>query len=174
MTCDRKSAQGQTQWIFSAGILSSAMLLASPVATAQISLTEGINKCAAVEDNDTRLACYDALHIRLSKEGVAAQSAQRDDTVRKSQADDQDLFGFKPRAQESQLDDERMMTVENAERSQRGKWVLTMKNGQVWRQKDQIRIVTPNPGTSVTVSKSGFGSYFITVNGRSIRAERIK
>jgi hypothetical protein len=57
-----------------------------------------------------------------------------------------------------------------------GKWIITLENGQIWRQTDSARFSFRNPKKQVVISRGFMDSFFLGEPGRNtkIRVKRIK
>lgn len=144
-------------------------------AEGQLNPAQAIRSCSAIADNDQRLACFDRLAqdleqnpgLTLGAESVLSKTAQ-EPTAK------DDTFGLPAKSVTAQDDMERQTTIAAVRKKVHGTWVLTMENDQIWEQADTARIATPSAGDAVTISKSPLGGFFITINGRSIRAKRVQ
>lgn len=146
----------------------------SHAASDQSDQQDSIRQCSALADDSQRLACFD----RLAHDLALSPDNTRLHTDRNSTGDTQetkgDSFGLAAKPSTAQDDNERQTVIVAAHKKIRGAWVLTMENEQVWEQTDTARISAPSAGDGVTISKSSLGGFFVTINGRSIRAKRIQ
>lgn len=158
-----------------------------------------LENCAEIEQPAERLACYDKLAGRLPdgtvSEGDAAPgevgpgapapdvilSAPSDVTADVSSAeqakDAEALFGLEHKQKpEEERPYELRLKWTGKERDAYGKWVITLDNGQVWRQTDSTRFSFRNPEQWVVVSRGFLGSFFLGEPGRNrqIRVERVR
>jgi hypothetical protein len=151
---------------------------------------EAMGRCAAVADNQARLACYDAAAPRL-KDALATPPASlgRAPTVQEQQSwfgfDVGGLFGGgssvttpsefgKERTPEVQATREReeidniSAHVSDVAFTPFGQFIVFLANGQIWRQvqgdADRARFSSPLKENTVTISRGAFGSYSLTVN----------
>lgn len=151
---------------------------------------EAMGRCAAVADNQARLACYDAAAPRL-KDALATPPASlgRGPTVQEQQSwfgfDVGDLFGGgkgaatpaefgKERTPEVQATREReeidsiSAPVSDVAFTPYGQFIIFLTNGQVWRQvqgdADRARFRSPPKENTVTISRGAFGSYSLALN----------
>ena len=163
------------------------LLLASTVlpATAQDrpASTDSVYACAAIEADDARLDCYDeavgALKQAEDAGEVVAVTREDVEKVRK------ESFGFSipslPGLAASAFGDAgetESLTVPVAEVDQvRGQFVVTLENGQVWRQTDSKDVFySAKRGVNeATIKSAALGSYMMKFDrGVLVRVERVK
>ena len=70
------------------------------------------------------------------------------------------------------------LAIESIEFNALGRAVVTLQNGQVWRQTDNTHVQVsrriPHNEQTASIRSGAFGSYFMKIrNGRAFRAERI-
>ncbi len=131
---------------------------------------DDLMKCRLLENINARVACYDAY------------VDQRAGSASKNAPDAEELFGSTEAEVneiiEEQLEIEQLeemaATVTQLRDSASGKRVLTLDNGQVWRQLDnkQLRITE---GDTVVIRKASLGSFRLRkqTGGRTIGVKRI-
>ena len=139
---------------------------------------QAVVDCRTLPD-DQRLACYDRAVdkvVEAEKVGdlVTIDRAQRRAVRRQA-------FGlslpalavFGPGGKGENLS-EIATTITSVSRNATGRWVLTVEDGAVWTQTDDIELYPdPRPGTMVTIKEAALGSFFMTVNhGLAIRVHR--
>lgn len=152
---------------------------------------EAMGRCAAIADNAARLKCYDAVAPQL-RTALATPPATLDHPPTKTEQESWfgfnigDLFGGgsnattpdqfgrerteQAQAQREQLEiDSITEAVSEVSYTADGKFIVFLKNGQVWRQlqgdADHARFKTPAQANQVTISHGGLGSYNLTMNG---------
>ncbi|MCW8127903.1 hypothetical protein [Microbulbifer halophilus] len=132
-----------------------ALLLAASGSGAD-SITNQLKGCASLEKDSERLACYDALSRSLD------ERAEED-------------FGREQKRIAEEAPDSIKATVDRIREAAYGKLVITLDNGQVWRQNDSTR-VNWNEGDTVMVERALFGSFMMKKEGgaRSMRVKRLK
>lgn len=168
-----------------AGLLLGIPLLSAPIfpmtAFAQNAATspdKAIARCAAIGDDSRRLACYDAFAKDVMADpgrfAAQAKSQSGNEPEKQAQQARKDAFGLPPVPATAPEDTERHTKIAHARQKARGFWVFTMENGQIWEQTDTARMPPPSAGDDVKIAKSALGSFFITINGRNIRAKRIR
>lgn len=146
---------------------------------------EQVYACAGVSDEAARLRCYDDAVGRLraaqtSGDLVAVDRAQAQEIERES-------FGFSlpslPRifsrpdapAGESAQTDRVAMTVASIRQRNTGMWVVTMSNGQVWEQTDQISLRRLRAGDNVEIRRAALGSFMLFHDrGQAVRVRRVQ
>ncbi len=153
--------------------LSAALLLASPLASAQTPDQE-LARCAAIAEAGPRLACLDALAAaavaRLRPEAQAAAQAK----AREQAFGTQPALKSAPSATaaapvlpSSGAADTLESEIEGFVDSWRPNTHFKLKNGQVWRVSDGSsgEIGLRNP--KVKVRRNFFGTYFLEFAGRN-------
>lgn len=68
----------------------------------------------------------------------------------------------------------RKMLLASAMRDRRGSIIMTMQNGQVWRQTDKAPVIMPSSGDQAVIEKGFPSGYRMRLNKRTIRVERLK
>lgn len=136
-------------------ILLLTLLLLAGGASAD-SLTKQLRDCAAIEANGERLACYDALSNTLDQR--AEQNFGREE---------QHIAEEVPESIDASISEIRPTAY--------GKQLITLDNGQVWRQNDSSPIHWES-GDKVVIERGIFSSFFMkeTESGRRIRVKRVK
>lgn len=126
------------------------------VATAADSLTAQLQDCVAIETDSERLACYDALSQSLN------QRAEQN-------------FGQERKTIAEEAQDTIEAAIVQIDQAAYGKLLVTLDNGQIWRQKDGAR-VNWKDGDTVVVERALFGSFLMKPvdGGRSLRVTRVK
>jgi len=137
------------------------------------SLKHQVANCAMVKQADKRLACFDALTVKLSPTAQTkvadAQPASDAIMVNKKQ-----LFGFESK-QMAMTPEQLDVTVVKIKKGPRGKSTFFLASGQVWKQinNEQYRLKADQ---QVFIKKGALGSFFLGQNHRNkkIRIKRIK
>lgn len=166
-------------------IISAAMLSLGAPALAQEISTADVYVCADIAEDSARLACYDEAVGRLE----AAETAGEIATVTRSEVEavQRDSFGFSipslpslalPRLGGGEGDDgdlERVtVAVSRISRDGFGDVVVTLENGQVWRQTDRGQVRYRDPEMA-EVRRAAMGSFMMRLdNGRLFRVERVR
>ncbi len=161
--------------------------------------TLSLESCADIEHPAERLACYDTLAGRLpadkAKESGTAPS-EVDPIAPKADAIVPDAFAVTPTAPavEPTSDAEAIFGLEHKQKPAEerpealqlkwtkkkkdayGKWIITLENGQVWRQTDSTRFSFKDSEQWVVIYRGALDSYFLgepKINKR-IRVKRVK
>jgi len=133
-----------------------------------------LEPCVSMKRDAERLACYDRAVAALAsadESGIPAGAAPSAE----------DLFGVNaavtgPAPANSDKRDELKQissAVTSTRRTDDGMIVLTLANGQIWRQQDGNSTVFIEPGDEVTVVRASLGTFRITdKRGRSARFKR--
>ena len=87
------------------------------------------------------------------------------------------IFGLEHKQKsEEELLDELQLKWTKKKKDAHGKWIITLENGQVWRQTDSRRFNFGNSEQWVVISRGVMGSFFLGEPERSggIRVKRVK
>ncbi|MGK2286826.1 hypothetical protein [Pedomonas sp. V897] len=161
-------------------------LLASASASAQI---EGFKACASIADGEKRLACYDAALAasdadaarRLAEQRRAAELAAAQAAAEAKARQEQErlaAFGAEStRKGEAAREDaikQISATITNIASGVNG-MVITLDNGQVWRQTESQVLPPVREGDTVTIRRGLLGSYRMTFDRqqRTIAVKRV-
>lgn len=145
-------------------------------------------KCADIPEASSRLACFDAATAR-AKAALAAPAP-----VVREKGGGAEEFGFSKSQPVVSADDfgkpapepgpkeitQISATVTEFAKTQRGRAIFILDNGQIWRQLDADGTELPYPpaGTTmkVTIEKGWIGSYNLTIAGRNglVKVSRMK
>lgn len=130
--------------------------------------------CYGIKQTNERLACYDRAveYLRQPSEGAGAPSAETS-------------FGLQrrvnePRKNEAPVDEPEQTTsvtahVSEVSSNRDGMRVITLDNGQVWRQLTSSTAAFINVGDEVTVTRAALGSFLMRLpNGGPLRVRRMK
>jgi len=140
-----------------------------------------IARCAEIETDAARLACFDALARELRRANVAERAAPEptdsltDDAT--PQTENEDAFGAELiGGRETLGPDEIQSRLVGEFTGWRGNTTFTLENGQVWRQAEEGRLVFRSDAPLITIRRGAFGTYRLTVEGvnRSVRVRRLE
>ncbi|AYJ86753.1 hypothetical protein D3Y57_13265 [Sphingomonas paeninsulae] len=138
-------------------------------------------KCRQLTDNAQRLSCYDLAVAELST-AIATKNVYVVDktSVRKAQSS---LFGlelpslglFTGDATDSNAVTQLDGVIASAAQESFGNWRVTLEDGSVWLQTDEVPLgVSLKATNKVTVKRGLMGSYKMSVNGRpAFRVKRV-
>jgi len=160
--------------------------------------SESGNPCAVIQDDSSRLACYDNTFGRPAAPpartvpppattaapaaAASAGAATAAVTAAPQPVEKQvEQFGLDPEAARKQAArtsspppvESIESTVTDAKRRGTGELVLTLANGQVWMQSQADSRVWIKPGDVVTIKKAVFGSYLMVSGYYSFKVRRI-
>jgi hypothetical protein len=160
------------------------------------SAQEPATPCGDIEDDQTRLACYDAASGRPDRTnksadavGLPQQSAPTavalpalagaDGPAPPSAHQSAATFGLSAEQQSVAESGPGKITARVdsvAAQSHIGRWTVTLDNGQVWQQRETTAETNrPQPGDQVTISKAALGSFLLYAPGRGLsRVKRVR
>ena len=150
-------------------------------------LASSLMECRDISDNSDRLACFDALASGLNASDVMADASAAVAPPPQPVLTPEERFGADdlPETEEEKRKEEKLKSlaasVVDIGRNGRGKYVVVLANGQVWRQlsADTSKLRIPKSGAEgldVEIKRRSLGSHSLYLNGenRGIRVERIK
>ncbi|MHA7872094.1 MAG: hypothetical protein ACX939_07080 [Hyphococcus sp.] len=172
--------------VFGAIFISSAMQI-----THAEELTQRLNSCGAIENDDVRLECFDALVVDIAQIQSIASAASVEPPANAAIVDEdpEESFGQEDLAstkeeKKKRREQTKSITVPAIDiaRNDRGKYIVILENGQIWRQlkADTARLLVPrtaeNETITVSIKRKMLGGHSLSIEGdrRSIRVERIK
>lgn len=139
--------------------------------------------CAALSEAGAKAQCYDAAYAAFA--GAVAAGDVLIVERRQAEAVQRGAFGFnlpsldifqrsggKPvEPLETLVSEAKSLT-----RDRDGKWVVTLADGAVWRQIDDMNISpAPKAGQKVEIVRAAFGSYLMRIGDRKgVRARRVE
>ncbi len=139
--------------------------------------------CTEIGEASARLACFDAATANLRTAENVGEVRVID--LNSVQELDRESFGFSlpslakilaPKKSAVALGaaplDRIQAIIQSVRIAPSGAAVITLDNGQIWRQIDQERPFALKPGKSVQVSKASLGSFFLVVG--SSQAFRVR
>lgn len=173
--------------------IASAIWLAVPMASAQQS--SDLKACAAIEDSLERLVCYD--NLAKDKDGKqrgkakgeqmrnqraderAAEQAQRraEKEVKKTKPQANDRFGLEHKNDDADEPADRIeVEVANRREDPYGNWVITLQNGQVWKQTESESYFGWPDDERYFIERGAFNSFYFSREGsnRRFRVQRVK
>jgi hypothetical protein len=158
-------------------LLSLLVLLSTPAFTATAAINEqALQACSFIENDFNRLLCYDktvagkplgkpsATNNKLKADAVAPTPAKTKPAGE---------FGLEHKTITKNNDSSIHSTISTVEEAPYGELIITLENGQQWRQigSDRIKLVT---GDKVIISRGVFNSFLLKKadQNRSIRVKR--
>lgn len=171
-------------------VFAALLSLSSIGVAAEDDVLERVRACATQVDDARRLACYDsALSVGIDAARSKATSPvvpQNEPTVspRPTRPLDErsavERFGYRGdiarEEQASEVELEMLQArIAAIEWLPRGQFVITLDNGQVWRQKTTQSIGSLEPGDQVTIRAGSLGSFRLSgSSNRSTQVRRVK
>ena len=154
-----------------------ALLLSLPAAA----LDSDLARCAAMENPQTRLACYDALASQPSAPTAPAEPAEAtapavpaapQSPESAAPASDAERFGAENLPAKRDSDD-----VDEIESRLAGRFegwkkgtLFELENGQVWRCIDDREVYGARDNPKVTIRRNFMGSYWLKIEGLHAQA----
>lgn len=148
----------------------------------------GLEACAEIEDSLERLVCYDNLAKKEQSGERKRQDRELPEQARKGKqkaaemrekAQERrerasDRFGFEHKEKEETEDERVNVTLAEREEGPYGKWRITLKNGQVWKQTDSGYFSWD--GDAYYIERGALNSFFFGREGsnRRMRVQRVK
>ena len=160
-------------------LLGATVIAKEPAAQGLAPVIQAVLRCRGIADDKARLACFDAAVDSLrqaesSGDLVAVDREQRRAVRRQT-------FGLtlpalaifdrgEPASESSRIE----VKIASARREGSGRWIVTLEDGAVWRQVDDVEIdPPPAPGSTAIISRGALSSYFLKIVGSgAMRATR--
>ena len=159
-------------------------LVASGAAAAQI---DGFKACASISDGAKRLSCYDSALAAADSEAAARLAEQRrvaeiaaakaaEEAMARREQERLAAFGA---SSSPKIDGEEAVSEISASIAEIGQgmsgYVVTLDNGQVWRQTEARTLPPVRVGDTVTIRKGMMGGYRMTFERqkRTVPAKRV-
>ncbi|NOZ43083.1 MAG: hypothetical protein GXP02_07980 [Alphaproteobacteria bacterium] len=165
--------------IFSIGF-GSILFVTSP---AQADQLQAFLKCRTIAKDASRLACFDAVaqksavahHVPVDRAAVKAAEVNNFGKGQLRNSPVKQIREARKKAVRKTLNTIRPKVVKYLYTNS-GKFVLFMKNGQVWKQQDDGWIHLPKGEFKVKIEKGAFSSYNMIVPGRIsiIKVKRLR
>jgi hypothetical protein len=143
--------------------------IALPSPGARAADTESARRCAEIENDVDRLACYDRLFVPPGSATYAQSSstAPATDGARSPVGDDAHReFGLSEaqKPAKSTAADSITVTIQSIDRRPTGEQVFRTTEGQVWVELEPSSRVRVEPGATVTIRKAALGSYTLVTS----------
>lgn len=148
------------------------ILLGAPAFAVADALDMGVRKCAAVPDQTARLACYDALAaslpaIEADRIGMTRQLEEK----RKAAPAPASAIALAPVAASKSL----TAKIVSAQENNRGLFVFSLDNDQVWVQDQPSINLRFNTGETVHIEHGALSALWLTADhGRKVRVKRLR
>lgn len=177
-------------------LMATTLAIASSLGAAEHVNVDRVIACANEPDDARRLACYDSAMAKVKTPvsetqpapapTAATKPAVPEPAARPAVPATADDFGVNGSAvarqrrseqeQEKSEAEPRSLSAEVTEVTKQplGQLVITLKNGQVWMQKDAERYFPVKPGDQVTINAGTLGSFHLVNGKRSTRVTRVK
>ncbi len=139
------------------------------------SINEAVNQCAQIENSLKRLVCYDKVAGKIDNYQQQAFSEVPAAAGEADYAPD-DAFGMEITAKRKLAKiDSLVSTVTKKDKNISRELVLTLENGQVWKQLGD-EYFKVDIGDEVTIQRASLGSFLLTVEGKNqrLRVKRLK
>ncbi len=183
----------KTVRLFLIACVASAGFAAATAPAQAYDIAAALLECRAVAKDKKRLKCFDAVAAGLegaapsaSRSAEAGQS--RPEVVETPALSPEESFGKEdlPKTKEQRQKEKKeklrtlIATAIEIAKNRRGKYVVILDNGQVWRQLDadsaSLLLPPDDEEIRVKITRRMFGAHMLNIVGdnRSIRVERIK
>lgn len=146
---------------------------------------QSLAQCLKIEKNTTRLACYDALaqektSLKGTQEKQSSPLPPAKAVALKTPAENKIADFGAEHLKKSDVDEADLQIVsiiESLSKDQYGKWRITFKNGQQWKQSDN-EFLKLKVGESVLLKKGFLNAVYLKKNQQNlhkkIRVKRLK
>jgi hypothetical protein len=149
-----------------------------------------LKQCADIYNTEKRLACYDSLtqslqskkspvpNILTNNEKYISPVPKTEELpvkVRSKQSDIEEEFA-KPQIKTPGYDVKNIsLTISALKKNRSDEWIITFTNGQVWQQKDGLRL-SLKVGLNIKISKGALGAYYLKKkeSNKIIKVKRLK
>jgi hypothetical protein len=153
-----------------------AMAAAAP---APAPIVQEVIDCRKVQDTAARLTCYDKAVDGMAKAETTGDLLTLDREQRRAVR--RQAFGLTLPAlaifdhgEKPEEMNRIKAIVKSASQDPRGRWIIVLDDGVVWRQIEDGDIDRPpHPGSTAAIRKASLGSYFMNIDGQfAIRVRR--
>ncbi|MBU1439216.1 MAG: hypothetical protein KKF79_17855 [Gammaproteobacteria bacterium] len=153
------------------------LILLTPAAFAtSVDLKTQLQSCQQIAEEEQRLSCFDQIvsQLDLSATTEATSTAAAEKSVVPQPEEMKAKFGLKKPNREAQVQ-EISSLVKSTAFDLRKKLVITLENGQQWRQTDQAQL-NIQAGDRCTVKRGALGSFLLGIEGvnKKIRVRRVE
>jgi hypothetical protein len=146
---------------------------------AKSTMMEALQQCASINDDSRRLSCFDdvmSLHLPGADHNTATAGVPvRTEAEPGVPAETVTTAGDEVFGKEHWIENDDKLTsiesrVERVAKSSQGHLIVTLANGQVWKQRNVKRFQL-REGDTVVIERGSFNSFFLKVKDES-RPER--
>jgi hypothetical protein len=131
--------------------------------------------CSRIQKNSERLACYDraiAYLTQPTEQQAAAPSPEGSFGLQASVPQPPAAAREGSKSNEVSSITARVTEVST---DRAGNKVVSLDNGQTWRELSKSTFLSLDPGDEVTINRAALGSFIMSVpNGRPVRVRRVK
>ena len=153
-------------------VIATSLLISQTVLAKGVALGDKVEVCSKISQDTARLVCFDQLtQVNNSPElvpQITAMTAAQVDDFSKSHVKKTDEEKAKEILSIS-------LTISKLEKTVRGQWRLTFKNGQKWQQKDTAKLRLTQ-GDLVVITKGALGAVYLQKENtnKRIKVKRLK
>jgi len=140
------------------------------------SLQAQLSDCKKIADNNSRLACFDQIHLPAPQQTPAVQPSQAASNAAPAVVLTEQDFGFEHKAEvKDKLQASTTMQLKKLTTTAYGLLVFTFENGQVWRQVSK-ETFPAKAGKTYVLGRGALNSFFLNEegSGRKTRVRRDK
>jgi hypothetical protein len=153
-------------------VIATSLLISQTVLAKGVALGDKVEVCSKISQDTARLVCFDQLtQVNNSPElvpQITAMTAAQVDDFSKSHVKKTDEEKAKEILSIS-------LTISKLEKTVRGQWRLTFKNGQKWQQQDTAKLRLTQ-GDLVVITKGALGAVYLQKENtnKRIKVKRLK
>ena len=137
-----------------------------------------LQRCAKINSAEQRLACYDQLAQRQAAKGLkqAAKPQKQQKQQKQRTASATEQFGIEHKSRADEDLNKITVAIKSRRKGPYGKWVITLENGQVWKQTDAGGFFGWDEDDTYFIERGAFNSFFFGREGvnRRFRVQRVK
>ena len=140
---------------------------------------QAVVNCKAIADPAQRLACYDdavgkMAQAQASGDLVTVDREQRRAVRRQAFGLTLPALSMFDKGEKAEEVNRLTDKVTGFHKDARGKWVVQLETGAVWRQIDDYELTRPpHDGSTVEIKKGALGSFFMNIDGQlALRVHR--
>jgi hypothetical protein len=179
----RCGAIGRTRAKLGAATAAAAVMCGAPAMSADAPAVspavQAVVDCRASADTTQRLACYDDAVAKMAQaqasgDLVTVDREQRRAVRRQAFGLTLPTLGMFDKGEKAEEVNRLTDKVTGFHKDAKGKWVLQLETGAVWRQIDDNELMhPPRDGSTVEIRKGALGSFFMNIDGQlALRVHR--